>query len=92
MCPLAMQRIPAKKCKTFFATLRNCVVSFPYPEHYHFPDGNGIEARAVAAEMKDLITEIGATPLAVIGSQSKTFSGETIMRLPKKPSLQRTLQ
>lgn len=42
--------------------------------------------------MKDLITEIGATPLAVTESQSKTFSGETIMRLPKKPSLQRNLQ
>ena len=42
--------------------------------------------------MKDLITEIGATPLAVTESQSKTFSGETIMRLPKKQSLQGFLQ
>ena len=68
------------------------MISIPYPEHYHFPDGNGIEARAAVAEMKDLITGIGATPLAVIGSQSQTLSSETLMRLPKKPSLQRTLQ
>ena len=68
------------------------MISLPFPEHSHFPDGNGIEARAAVAEMKDLIAGIGATPLAVIGSQSQTLSSETLMRLPKKPSLQRTLQ
>ena len=60
------------------------MISLQYPEHPYFPDGNGTEARAVVAEMKDLITGIGATPLAVIGSQ--TLSIETIMRLPKKPN------
>ena len=46
-----MQRIPAKKCRTFITTLGNRVISHPYPEHSHFPDGNGVEARAAVAEM-----------------------------------------
>ena len=42
--------------------------------------------------MINLITGIGATPSAVIGGQSQNLSSETVMRLPKKPTLQRTLQ
>ena len=60
----------------FFTSLGNCVISFPYPEHYHFSDGNGIEARVVAAIHWNRSKL--ATPLAVIGSESKICSVETI--------------
>ena len=65
------------------------MISLPYPEDSNFLDGNGTEARAVVAEMKNLITGIGATPLTVIRSQNQILSSETTMGLP---SLQRTLQ
>ena len=81
-----------KNCKPGITTRGDVIISNQDPSHTHFQDANSIKARSAVVAMKESMAAVGATPRAVIGTECQSLEDETLMRLPNRPSLQRTLQ
>ena len=79
-------------CKARVITRLTQVMSAVPPSHTH--DGNIIcsQARNAVAEMKDKMADIGATPSSSQGVVAVKLADHVLMALPKRPTLNRSLQ
>ncbi len=82
----------SKNCRAFISTSGDRVVSNRQPEHTHVPDNLSMKARSAMLVMKEEMSGVGATPTTVVGRVCRDLSNACLMRLPKKPTIQRTLQ
>ena len=79
-------------CKARLKTKGASVVGNIIPEHCHEGNVATALARKAVDEMKSKMTQLAATPRAVQGDVQRTLGDHVLMALPKKATLNRTLQ
>ena len=81
----------SSKCQARLTTKNDEIVSNCDPEHNHSGNKEDILARQAIVEMKDKMSDISATPSVVIASVVAQLEPDALMALPRKQTLQRTL-
>jgi hypothetical protein len=79
-------------CKAHLVTAGDRIVNNADQEHNHNGNSATSLARKAVGEMKKKMTEISATPGAAAGSIACSLSNDVLMALPKRSTLNRTLQ
>ena len=81
----------SSKCQARLTTKSDEIVSNCGPERNHSGNKEDILARQAIVEMKDKMSDISATPSAVIASVVTQLEPDVLKALPRKQTLQRTL-
>ena len=81
----------SSKCQARLTTKNDEIVSNCDSEHNHSGNEENIMARQAVVEMKDKMSDILATPSAVIASVVTQLEQDVLMALPRKQTLKRAL-
>ena len=81
----------SSKGQAKLTTKNDVIVSNCDPKHNHSRNKENILARQAVVEMKEKMSDIPATPNAVLASVVTLFEPDALMALPRKQTLKRTL-
>ena len=79
--------LQSSKCQARLTTKNDEIASNCDPEHIHSGNKENIMARQAVVEMKDKMSDILATPRAVIASVVTQLEPDVLMALPRKQTL-----
>ena len=92
ICKCRCKLYKSSKCQARLTTKIDEIVSNCDPEHNYSGNKGNIAARQAVVEVKDKMSDILATPSAVMASVVIQLEPDVLMALTRKQTLKRTFQ